>query len=31
MVQELNTGVIGTLKGKVICADELDKPEHWRE
>ena len=31
MVQELKPGVIGTLKGKVICADELDKPEHWRE
>ena len=31
MVQELNTGVIGTLKGKVICADELNNPEHWRE
>ena len=31
MVQELRPGVIGTLSGKVVCADELNKPEHWRE
>jgi len=31
MVQALRSGVIGTVSGKVICADELDKPEHWRE
>lgn len=31
MVQALRSGVIGTVSGKVICADALDKPEHWRE
>ena len=31
MVQALRSGVIGTVGGKVICADALDKPEHWRE
>lgn len=31
MVQELKTGVIGTVKGEVKCSDELNKPEHWRE
>ena len=31
MVQELRPGVIGTLSGKVRCADMLDRPEHWRE
>ena len=31
MVQELRPGVIGTVKGSVICADALNKPEHWRE
>jgi len=31
MVQALRSGVIGTVSGKVICADELNKPEHWRE
>ncbi len=31
MVQELRSGVLDRLKGKVICADELNKPEHWRE
>lgn len=31
MVQALRTGLIGTLRGKVICADALNKPEHWRE
>jgi putative acetyltransferase len=31
MVQELRPGVIGSVSGKVICADMLNKPEHWRE
>lgn len=31
MVQALRPGVFGTVKGKVICANALNKPEHWRE
>jgi putative acetyltransferase len=31
MVQELGSGVIGSVRGMVICADVLDRPEHWRE
>jgi putative acetyltransferase len=31
MVQELRPGVIGRVMGKVICADVLNQPEHWRE
>ena len=31
MVQELRPGVIGSVQGKVVCADELNQPEHWRE
>jgi len=31
MVQALRSGVIGTVGGKVICADALNKPELWRE
>ena len=31
MVQALRPGIIGTVNGKVICADALNKPEHWRE
>ena len=31
MVQELRPGVIGSVSGKVKCADMLHKPEHWRE
>jgi len=31
MVQALQSGVMGTVSGKVICADALNKPEHWRE
>jgi putative acetyltransferase len=31
MVQELHPGVIGIVRGKVICADVLNHPEHWRE
>jgi putative acetyltransferase len=31
MVKELQQGIIGTVQGKVICCDALNKPEHWRE
>ena len=31
MVQELRTGLLGKIKGKVLCADALDKPEYWIE
>ena len=31
MVQELCPGVIGRVSGKVMCADVLNQPEHWRE
>ena len=31
MVQPLTTKRIGDHKGKVICADMLNKPEHWQE
>ncbi len=31
MVQALRSGVIGTIRGKVICADALYQPEYWRE
>jgi putative acetyltransferase len=31
MVQALRPSAIGSISGKVICANALDKPEHWRE
>lgn len=31
MVQELRPGMIGSVSGKIICADVLNHPEHWRE
>lgn len=31
MVQALQENVIGTLRGRVVCANALDKPEYWRE
>jgi putative acetyltransferase len=31
MVQELRSGVIGNISGRVKCCDALDQPEHWRE
>ncbi len=31
MVQILKPGGHRKRKGKIICADALDKPEHWRE
>lgn len=31
MVQELRDGVFGSVLGRVVCADTLKRPEHWRE
>lgn len=31
MVKALVPDLIGSVSGKVICSDALDKPEHWRE
>jgi len=31
MVQELVSGVIGSIKGRVQCSEVLSQPEHWRE
>ncbi len=31
MVQALQPDVIGTVRGKIICADALNKAEYWRE
>lgn len=31
MVQELRSGVIGRVKGKILCSEVLNQPEHWRE
>ncbi len=31
MVRELVPGLIGSLHGRVLCADSLDRPEYWRE
>jgi predicted N-acetyltransferase YhbS len=31
MVKALKDGVIGRVKGKVLCAEVLDQPQHWRE
>lgn len=31
MVQGLKSGVIGSVKGRVRCAEALDLPRHWRE
>lgn len=31
MVQELQPGVIGTVSGRVVCADTLNDPKHWHE
>ena len=31
MVQALNSTKLGSIQGTVICADALNKPEHWRE
>jgi putative acetyltransferase len=31
MVQELRPGIIENYGGKIVCADTLNEPEHWRE
>ena len=31
MVQELESGIIGTVKGKVRAAHSMMRPEYWRE
>jgi len=31
MVRALTTGLVGSVSGKVICAEALDRPEYWRE
>ena len=31
MVQELNEGTIGSVKGSVQCSKVLNQPQHWRE
>ncbi|MDH3236271.1 MAG: N-acetyltransferase [Alphaproteobacteria bacterium] len=31
MVRALRPGVLGRVRGRVLCADALDKPELWRE
>ena len=31
MVHELRPNIIGTVSGKVICCNALNKPEHWRD
>lgn len=31
MVQELSRGLIGSVKGKVVCAKALDRPAYWSE
>jgi putative acetyltransferase len=31
MVRALRPNVIGSVRGTVMCADMLAKPEHWRE
>ena len=31
MVQELKSGVIGKVTGKVQCSDALNQPQYWRE
>ena len=31
MVQGLRPGIIGHIRGQVLCADALNNPKHWRE
>ena len=31
MVQALRPGVIGSVRGRVVCADALDRSEYWQE
>jgi putative acetyltransferase len=30
-VQALRPNIIGSVSGKLVCCDALNKPEHWRE
>lgn len=31
MVQELSSGYIGRISGKIKCCEVFDQPQHWRE
>lgn len=31
MVRALREGLIGSIRGRVMCADALNRPEYWRE
>jgi putative acetyltransferase len=31
MVRALGEGLIGSIRGRVMCADALNRPEYWRE
>ncbi len=31
MVRALRPGVIGRVDGTIVCADAMNRPEHWRE
>jgi predicted N-acetyltransferase YhbS len=31
MVQQLCPGIIGHIRGQVVCAETLNDPKHWRE
>ncbi len=31
MVQALTPGAIGSVRGAVVCADAINRPEYWRE
>ena len=31
MVQELHPGVLGRVRGRIVCSDALDDPRHWQE
>ena len=31
MVRALRPGLLGTVRGTVVCADTMNRPEYWRE
>ena len=31
MIKALRPGLIGSLRGKIVCCEALDAPEYWRE
>lgn len=31
MVRALREGLIGSIRGRVVCADAMNRPEYWRE